>query len=77
MPADPAARTRLQIRAVIVVYRAERARAQRFGTDLDPVRTRSLEILDDVRATLDGEARWHGEVRDQLAAAREEVAAHH
>jgi hypothetical protein len=75
MASDPAARARLQIRAVLVVYRAERARALRLGTDLAPLRVRSLEILDDVRAQLDGKARWHGAVQDQLAKAREEVAA--
>jgi hypothetical protein len=73
MPSDPASRLRLQIRAVLVVYRAERERANRRGTDLEPIRARSLEILDRVGAELDGKAPWHTEVRDQLAAAREEV----
>ena len=75
MPADPASRPRLQIRAVLVVYRAERERATRRGTDLEPIRARSLQILDRVGAELDGKARWHTEVREQLAAAREEVTA--
>jgi hypothetical protein len=75
MPADPASRTRLQIRAVLVVYRAERERAERRGADLAPIRARSIEILDRVEAELDGKARWHSEARDQLAAAREEITA--
>jgi hypothetical protein len=75
MPADPASRTRLQIRAVLVVYRAERERADRRGTDLKPIRARSIEILDRVEAELDGKARWHTEVRQELTAARQEVTA--
>jgi hypothetical protein len=75
MPSDPAARARLQIRAVLVVFRSERARAMRRRTDLEPIRVRSLQILEGVGARLDGDAPWHEAVRDQLAAARAEVAA--
>jgi hypothetical protein len=57
------------------VYRAERERANRRGTKLEPIRARSLEILDRVEAELDGKARWHMEVRQELAAAREELIA--
>ena len=76
---DEAARARLQIRAVMVVFRAEMAHPrtdvadesrQRFKAQL---RRRSLELLDNARAKLDGQAPWHPEVLAELLTARAEV----
>lgn len=69
---------RLQIRAVLVVYRAARlgrssSSDQRLSEDLGDLRTRCLLILDTARADLDGQAAWHPELLDELARARAEV----
>jgi hypothetical protein len=72
-----ARRARLQIRVLLLVYRAERARARRPGGNSElehTVRRRSLEILDNVRASLNGAAPWHPEVIAELASARAEIA---
>jgi hypothetical protein len=73
-------RLRFQIRAVLVVYRAEMARLsrssrsdQRLSEDLGDLRTRCLLILDTARAGLDGQAAWHPDLLDELARARAEV----
>ena len=75
---DPAAkRALLQIRLLLVVYRAERERARRRGGNPDHVsrvRARCLEILDEVHARLNGPASSNSEVLAELAAARDEIA---
>ncbi|HEX2222430.1 MAG TPA: hypothetical protein VHK06_07875 [Candidatus Limnocylindria bacterium] len=73
-------RARLQIRAVLVAYRAEVGRLARSelsdeqrAAALDGLRGRSVEILDLVRDALDGSADWHPELLRELAEARSEV----
>ncbi len=77
---DEAARVRLQIRVVRVVYRAEKewietiaASREARQEELDGLRARSVEILDLVRAGLDGSAAWHPELLEELAHVRMEV----
>ncbi|MDP9269894.1 MAG: hypothetical protein M3P14_02750 [Chloroflexota bacterium] len=60
---DSADRVRLQVRAVLVLYRAEVARIRQygaspkvFGADLDDLRRRALKRTDEARAGLDGSA---------------------
>jgi hypothetical protein len=70
-------RVTLQIRLLLVVHRAERQRAQRPGGDPDVerrVRTRCLEILDDLDLRLSGDAASDPGVFAELAAARDEIA---
>ncbi len=79
---DEAARVRLQIRAVLTVYRAEMSRlkawqpsgetSEQYATSL---RARCVEILDAARAQLDGSAPWHPDVITELAQARAEIRA--
>lgn len=77
---DLAALTRMQIRVVLVVFRAEMARLD----SVDPMRAsfdagrllrmRSIELLDTARARLNGKGLSHPELLAELASAREEVA---
>jgi hypothetical protein len=79
---DEAARVRLQIRAVLVVYRTEMGRRKRrkeptealeaFSTGL---RARSLQVLDDARAELDGSAPEHQDLVLEIEEARSEILA--
>jgi hypothetical protein len=77
---DSAAKARMQIRIVLVVWRLEIARLARL--DLSPadrlewedgLRARSLALLDGALETLDGAHTWHADVRPQLLSARAEV----
>jgi len=77
---DEAARVRLQIRAVIAVYRAETVRLKTWQPSDETreeyaksLRMRCLEILDAVRAELDGSAPWHPDLISELAQARAEI----
>jgi hypothetical protein len=70
-------RVRLQVRAVLVVYRAEVARIRRYSAspkvlraDLDDLRARSLKRLDEAGAGLDGSAAWHPELVKEIDRAR-------
>ncbi len=77
---DMAALTRMQIRVVLTVFRAEMARLER----VDPLaasfeagrllRVRSMELLDTARARLNGNGSSHPELLAELDSAREEVA---
>jgi hypothetical protein len=77
---DEPARIRLQIRFVVVAYRAELARLSHMDLSdedrqerTESVRARSLQILDAERDKLDGGAPWHPEILQALANARSEV----
>jgi hypothetical protein len=79
---DSADRVRLQVRAVLVVYRAEVARIRQFSAssnvlraELDDLRARSLQRLDETRARLDGSAAWHAELVGEIDRARDLVSA--
>ena len=69
----------MQIRAVLTVFRSEGARLRRryaadSGADaLERLRVRSIELLDNARAELNGEAQRNPELVDELDAARAEV----
>jgi hypothetical protein len=74
---DSADRVRLQVRAVLVVYRAEVARIREYSAspsvlraDLDDLQARSLQRLDETRAGLDGSAAWHAELVGEIDRAR-------
>jgi hypothetical protein len=79
---DEVARVRMQIRAVLVVYRAEIARLNRsnlspatreaFATSL---KTRSFQVLDDARASLDGDAPDHKDLIGEIEEARTQISA--
>jgi len=78
---DDGARTRLQVRFVLVGYRAEVARLNRAGLSdeerkrrVDGVRARSMQILDGERRKLDGTAAWHPDVLEEIARAQAELA---
>ena len=79
---DEVARVRLQIRAVLVVYRAEMARLSRRNVSAatgeafaSSLRTRSLHVLDNARATLDGDAPEHKDLVREIEEARTEISA--
>lgn len=61
-------RLRLQLRVVQTVFRAEMKRLERTGISPEreekvrDLRSRSVAILEEVRAELDGSAGWHVEV---------------
>ena len=71
--------TRMQIRAVLTVFRSEGERLRRRyandgGADaLDRLRLRSVELLDNARAELNGEAARNPGLLRELESAREEV----
>jgi hypothetical protein len=72
--------TRMQIRVVLTVFRAEMARLERvdpLGASFDAgrlLRIRSMELLENARARLNGRGRSHPELLAELDSAREEVA---
>jgi len=77
---DEAARVRLQIRAVITVYRAEMSRLKAWQPSGETseeyaksLRSRCIDILDAARALLDGSAPWHPDVIAELEQARAEI----
>jgi len=77
---DDARRMQRQIRAVLIAFRAEKRRLEPLiqsgdarQDQLDSLRARSLEILDEARAQLDGNAAWHLRLLDELDEARAEV----
>jgi hypothetical protein len=76
---DLAALTRMQIRAVLTAFRSENLRLRRLyprGGGADARRRlshRSVELLDNARARLDGEAIRHPELLDEIESAREVV----
>jgi hypothetical protein len=62
---------------VLLTYRVERPRMTRrdpTGEELLALKKRCLELLDDLRSSLDGAAAWHLDVLAEIAAARAEVA---
>lgn len=69
----------MQIRAVLTVFRSEGARLRRrypvdSGADaMERLRVRSIELLDNARAELNGEAARSPELVHELMAARDEV----
>jgi hypothetical protein len=78
---DRVALTRMQIRAVLTVFRSEGERLRRRhpeddGADaLERLRARSIELLENARQDLDGESAENVDVVTELDAAREEVEA--
>jgi hypothetical protein len=80
-----AARVRLQIRAVLVVYRTEMARQRRWKARTGArdaveefsvgLRARSLQVLEDARAELDGNAPEHQDLIREIEEARREIIA--
>ena len=77
---DDGARTRLQVRFVLVAYRAEITRLNRveLADDqrkrrIDALRARSMQILDAEREKLDGSAAWHPDVLEEIARAQAEL----
>ena len=76
---DRVALTRMQIRAVLTVFRSEGARLRRrypedAGADaMERLRLRSLELLDNARAELNGEGTRRPDLVRELESAREEV----
>jgi hypothetical protein len=79
---DEAARVRIQIRAVLIVYRTELGRLKIWHPSgetseeyLASLRTRCLDILDAARAELDGSAPWHPDLIAELGQARIEISA--
>lgn len=77
---DVTALTRMQIRVVLTVFRAEMARldgVDPLGASFDAgrlLRVRSIELLDNARARLNGRGSGHPELLAELDSAREEVA---
>ena len=78
---DRVASTRMQIRAVLTVFRSELRRLRRrYAADgsrirLDRLRVRSLELLDKAREDLGGDASAHPDLVRELESARQEIAA--
>ena len=76
---DAATKTRMQIRVVLTVFRSEQARKRRAQSDQatdevgELLRARSVEMLDDAQAELNGTALTHPELVDELNSARDEV----
>ncbi len=76
---DLAALTRMQIRVVLTVFRAEMTRLERadpLKTSFDAgrlLRLRSIELLDTARARLNGEGLRYPELLGELNSARDEV----
>ena len=73
---DQSERFLMQIRAVLVVYRAEVCRARRQATDEDmhALIDRSLGLLARAESRLDGELATHAELTGALRSARLELA---
>ena len=77
---DLAARVRLQIRVVLVVFRGEIARMDRWNLSpatrkdfTEALKSRSFEVLDSARATLNGTAPEHQDLVREIDDARAEV----
>jgi len=77
---DHAARTQLQVRFVVVAYRAEIVRLTRAELSdeerrrrIEAVRARSMQILDGERRKLDGSAACHPDVLEEIARAQAEL----
>ncbi len=58
---------------MLVVYRAEVARIRQYSVspevlraDLDDLRARSLQRLQETRGRLDGSAAWHPELMEEI-----------
>ena len=72
--------TRMQIRVVLTVFRAEMTRLERvdpLGASFDAgrlLRIRSMDLLENARARLNGRGSSHPELLAELDSAREEVA---
>ena len=69
-----------QIRAVLIVFRAEKRRLEPLiqsgdarQDQLDSLRAGTVELLDATRSQLDGNAAWHPRLLKELAEARAEV----
>ena len=73
------ARTRMQIRVVMTVFRSEMARLARlYPADAGSragalLHARSVEMLDSARARLNGEGVGNPELLEELSSAREEL----
>ena len=79
---DEAARVRLQIRVVLVVFRGEMARMDRWNRSpatrknfTKALKSRSFQVLDAARALLNGEAPEHPDLVSEIDEARAEVSA--
>jgi hypothetical protein len=79
---DLAARVRLQIRVVLVVFRSEMARMDRWTVDPETredfskaLKSRSLQVLDSARAALNGTTPEHPDLVREIDEARAEVSA--
>jgi hypothetical protein len=79
---DQAARVRLQIRVVLVVFRGEMTRMDRWNLSAadrkdftDALRSRSFRILDSARESLNGSAPQHPDLVREIDEARGEVSA--
>ena len=62
---------------MLLTYRVERPRMTRrdpTGEELLVLKKRCLELLDDLRSSLDGGAPWHSDVLAEITAARAQVA---
>jgi len=76
---DAATKTRMQIRVVLTVFRSEQARKRRAQSHQatnevgELLRARSVEMLDDAQAELNGTELTHPELVDELNSARDEV----
>lgn len=79
---DLAERVRLQIRVVLVVFRGEVARMDRWNLTpatrkdfTNALQLRSFQVLDAARATLNGTASEHPDLLRELDTARAEISA--
>ena len=79
---DEAARVRLQIRVVLVVFRGEMARMDRWNRSpatrknfTKALKSRSFQVLDAARALLNGEAPEHPDLVSEIDEAGAEVSA--
>jgi hypothetical protein len=74
---DQSARFLMQVRLVLVVYRAESRRAQSSGNSdhMDAVTDRSFALLARAESDLDGELTSHPELVEALRSARVELGA--
>jgi hypothetical protein len=79
---DQAARVRMQIRVVRVVFRSEMARMDRWNLSgpirqdfMRALKSRSLQLLQSARTTLNGDSPEHPELLRELDRARAEISA--
>lgn len=79
----PEAMTRMQIRVVLTIFRAEMARLPRIrppearADAARRLRLRSLNLLAEAKARLNGQTAAHPELLTELEAARSEINAAH